>query len=193
MADSWLRNTLPSFPNVKALVLISPANMLVMPQQDGDFFDALGGRLPEDMQEEFDAFVKEYLDFGSLFSKSRADLIALNRKFGEYYQVAAGVSTQEQSAVGESEAGGWMVPAMYLGMGLRHDYRDALGEVKAPVLVIHGADDLQTERQTRIYLNAFPNATLHVIDVAGHFSFVEQPEEFTQVVGEFLDGLKSGS
>jgi pimeloyl-ACP methyl ester carboxylesterase len=83
-----------------------------------------------------------------------------------------------------------MVWAMYISMGRRHDYRDALQDVRAPVLVIHGADDLQTEEASRAYAQAFPNAQFEVIDGATHFAFEEQPETFAQVIGQFLESLR---
>jgi pimeloyl-ACP methyl ester carboxylesterase len=45
--------------------------------------------------------------------------------------------------------------------------------VQAPLLVIHGADDLQTQATTRVYVEAFPNARFQVIEDARHFAFVE--------------------
>ena len=83
-----------------------------------------------------------------------------------------------------------MVQAMYLSMGLQHDYRKALKNVSAPVLVIHGADDLQTEDASRTYTESFANSRLHVMQNATHFSFYEQPEGFSMVLGEFLGGLE---
>ncbi|MGZ9166824.1 MAG: alpha/beta fold hydrolase, partial [Anaerolineales bacterium] len=68
------------------------------------------------------------------------------------------------------------------------DYTAALREVTAPVLVIHGADDLQSESATRLYVDAFPNAEFAVIQNAGHFTFEEQPEQFASLVKSFLEG-----
>jgi pimeloyl-ACP methyl ester carboxylesterase len=96
----------------------------------------------------------------------------------------------ETSVPEQGKSGGWMVWAMYVSMGTRHDYRDALKEVSAPVLVIHGADDLQTEKASRTYVDTFPNARFHLIDDATHFPFYEQPQEFSAVTGEFLSELK---
>ena len=79
---------------------------------------------------------------------------------------------------------------MYVSMGQRHDYRSALQKVSAPVLVIHGADDLQSEAASRLYEEAFPNAEFAVIENAGHFSFEEQPDEFAKVVSQFLSELE---
>jgi proline iminopeptidase len=184
------------FPeHVEALVLVSPANVLVMPQPDpeSDLFASVRAELPADEQAEFDAFMEEYFDFGSLFDKSEDDLIAMNRKFGEYYIkiMAPGAAVHIDSGVPEQgRPGGWMVWAQYLSMGQRHDYRQALKEVKVPVLVIHGAGDLQSESASRMYSDTFPDTEFAVIQNASHFAFEQQPEEFARVVDAFLNRIK---
>jgi proline iminopeptidase len=176
------------FPeHVEALILIAPADVLVMPQADGGLFEAVRKRLPEDMQADYAAYLKDYLDFQNLFSRSEAELVDVNQGFAKYYWVAMGNSG---SLPEQGKAGGWMVPALYLSMGTRHDYRAALKQVSAPVLVIHGADDLQPEAASRAYAEAFPNAEFHVIPSATHFPFEEQPGAFAAVVGKFLSELK---
>jgi pimeloyl-ACP methyl ester carboxylesterase len=76
-------------------------------------------------------------------------------------------------------------------MGQRHDYRPYLEKVDSPVLVRHGADDLQSEEASRSYSEAFPNAEFLVIDGATHFPFIEQPEAFSNAVARFLDNRGS--
>lgn len=170
------------FPErVEALILVAPANMLVMPSEDPSLFGAVRERLPEDRQAEYDAYIEEYLDFQDLFSKSEDELVALNEEFGEYYLLVV-----DDLPPRGGRSGGWMVPAIYTSTGLRHDYRDALNKVEAPVLVIHGTDDLQTEEQSHTYVDVFPNATFRVIEGAGHFLFYNHPDAFAQIVGEFL-------
>ena len=176
------------FPeNVMALILVSPANTLVMPQPDADsdLFASVRASLPAEQQDEFDAFMKEYMDFNGLFTKSEDDLVAMNDRFGEFYMGSVETSLPQQA-----RSGGWMVWAQYVSMGQRHDYRPALGDVTAPVLVIHGADDLQSESASRLYVDAFPNSQFVVLDGAGHFSFDEQPEAFADAVQGFLEALK---
>jgi proline iminopeptidase len=174
------------FPErVEAMILVAPADVLVMPQKEGGLFEEVRKRLPEDMQADYAAYLEEYLDFKNIFSKSEADLVALNEEFGKYYAVVFEASIPEQG-----RPGGWMVWAMYLSMGTRHDHRDALKDVGAPVLVIHGVNDLQPQDASRMYVDAFPNARFHVIEDATHFSFYEQPEEFSTVTDEFLSELK---
>lgn len=174
------------FPeHVDALVLIAPADVLVMPQEDGGLFELVKERLPAGTRAEYEAWLEEYLNFKDVFSKSETELAALNAEFGEYYAAVAEVPEAEQG-----EPGGWMVQAMYFSMGQQHDYRGALENVDAPVLVIHGAGDLQPEAASRAYVEAFPNARFQVIENASHFPFYEQPADFAASVGEFLDELK---
>lgn len=178
------------FPeHVEALILISPANTLVMPQPDAesDLFAAVRAKLPPPEQAEFDRFMQEYFDFSGLFQKSEADLVALNEQFGRYYRQIMDVD-MEADRPEQGKPGGWMVWAGYVSMGQRHDYRPALRAVDVPVLVIHGADDLQSEAATRLYVDAFPNAEFAVIEDASHSSFEDQPERFAAIVNSFLEG-----
>ncbi len=175
------------FPeHVEGLVLLAPANVLVMPQEDDGIFEEVRARLPEEMREEYDAFLSDYLSFKDIFSKSEAELVAMNEELAKYYQAAVDVQAPEQG-----DPGGWGVQAIYLSMGRRHDYRDGLQAVEAPVLVVHGSEDVfQPEGASRAYADAFPKAEFRIIEEAGHFSFYNQPDAFAQVVGEFLGNLE---
>jgi proline iminopeptidase len=178
------------FPErVEALVLVAPANMLVMPQPeaDSDLFTTIREGLPPEEQFEFDAFMKEYMNFNTLFQKTEADLVAMNEQFGKYYVKVADIPAQMPP---QGRPGGWMAWGMYISLGQRHDYRAAFRDVTAPVLVIHGANDLQSEAASRTYVEAFPNAEFAVIDNAGHFSFEEQPDDFARLVERFLSTLE---
>lgn len=171
------------FPeHVEALILISPATVLVMPQKEADLFETVRQRLPEEKRAEYDAFMKDYMDFNKLFTRSEADLIALDARFGEYYVSAV----PTKSFPKQGEPGGWMSWGMYISMGQSHDYRDALKQVSVPVLVLHGANDLQSEAASRQYADLFPNSKFVVIPNATHFSFEEQPEAFAGIVQDFL-------
>jgi proline iminopeptidase len=175
---------------VEALILVSPANTLVMPQPDveSDLFAAVRAKLPANEQAEFDVLMQEYFDFNTLFQKSDADLVAMNEQFGKYYLQIMDVETTTRWPE-QGKPGGWMVWAGYVSMGQRHDYRAALHEVTPPVLVIHGAQDLQTEAATRLYVDAFPNAEFAVIESAAHASFEDQPDQFASIVKSFLEGI----
>jgi proline iminopeptidase len=176
------------FPeHVEALVLVSPANTLVMPQPEGgsDLFASVRAGLPADKQVEFDQFMAGYMNFNTLFKKSEADLVSMNEQFGKYYAQVVKTDLPQQG-----RPGGWMVWGMYISMGQRHDYRSALKNVNVPVLVIHGADDLQSEAASRAYAEAFPNSKFVVIENAGHFLFEEQADVFTNIVGPFISAVE---
>jgi proline iminopeptidase len=178
------------FPDrVKALVLVAPADTLVLPNPNDDFFQTVGALLPEKMKKDYEAFLKSYLDFSGIFSKSDADLVALNARFGEFYRMAAAAKGFAMPEADMTGAGGWMVQAMYFSMGERHDYRAALKNVKAPVLVLHGDKDIQSESASRAYAQLMPNAKFQVIKGAGHFPFVDAPADFAREVGIFLSGV----
>jgi proline iminopeptidase len=180
------------FPqNVRALILVAPADVLVMPQQGRDFFTEIKGRLPEDMKNKFDDYLKRYLDYGNIFTKSEADLVSLNAEFATYYLAATNMKNLEPSVAGdEKPGGGWMVHAMYFSMGSRHDYRSVLKAINLPVLVIRAADDLQPEQVERMYVDGISNAQLEVIPNAGHTVFIDQPEAFAKAVSKFLVKVK---
>lgn len=171
------------FPEqVEALVLVAPADVLVMPQPEGrGLYDAVRVRLPEDQLEAYDAFLNAYFDFGGLFDKSEADLVQMNEEFARYFALALNEELPEQPG-----GGGWMVWAMYLSMGQRHDYTASLAAVNAPVLVVHGSEDFQPEAASQEYAQAFPKAMFFRIDGAGHWPFEDQPQAFAQTVREFL-------
>jgi proline iminopeptidase len=171
------------FPErVEKLVLISPADMLVIPQENGGLFPLVRERLPEPERTEFDAFLKDYLSFQNMFSKSEADLIAMNNRLGEYYLQAYPGAVQ----IGQGRPGGWMVWGIYLSLGQHHDYRNVMKSTAFPVLILHGAEDLQTEATSRLYIGIYPEARFEVIPGASHFSFEENAQAFARAVKEFL-------
>jgi len=178
------------FPDrVRSLVLVSPAEMLVMPPENGGLFPLVRQRLAESKRAEFDAFLKEYLDFRGVFAKDEAGLVAQNSRMGGYYLAAYPTpATMKEGRVRQGRPGGWMVWAAYLGMGQHHDYRGAMKSTAFPVEILHGADDLQSEKASRIYLDIYPQARFETIVGAAHFAFEEQPGEFARRVRSFLEG-----
>ena len=68
------------------------------------------------------------------------------------------------------------------------DVLPALGVVKAPVLVIHGAADPIPVESSEAWARAFPNAQLLLIEGAGHIPQVERPDIFFGAVEAFLKG-----
>ena len=80
----------------------------------------------------------------------------------------------------------WITHATYLSMGQQHNYTAALKDVNSPVLVIHGAKDLQPLEGSQAYVRAMAHAEIRVIEGAEHFPFHTHPVEFAAVVEEFL-------
>ncbi|HEY8491848.1 MAG TPA: alpha/beta hydrolase [Dehalococcoidia bacterium] len=80
----------------------------------------------------------------------------------------------------------------FAGWWNEHDFpaynlRARLGEITCPTLVIRGAEDRVAGMERAVELaRGIPQATLVVIGEAGHWPMVEQQEEFTRVVGDFL-------
>jgi proline iminopeptidase len=78
------------FPqNIEVLILVAPANVLVIPAEGGGLFEDIRKLLPDAMQQEYADYLKHLLDYGNLFSKSEAELAALNAEFARYYRAAA--------------------------------------------------------------------------------------------------------
>ncbi len=67
------------------------------------------------------------------------------------------------------------------------DLREGLEKVKAPVLVIHGKQD-PLESADEVHAT-FPGSKLMMIENAGHFPWLEQPDVFYGALGEFLGGI----
>lgn len=186
------------FPDrVEKLVLVAPAGVLVLPDEQGDFFERTRAKLPADQHAEYDKFRTEYFDFGNIFSKSESELTALNKRGGEYFLQAMGES--KKMVPDNPVIGGWMVHAMYFSMGKSHDFRDPLKQVTAPVLIIHGKDDTFAFYGRRMYESCVPNARFELIGPdkteegvepaatrAGHFVFDECAKNFSEQVSEFL-------
>lgn len=64
------------------------------------------------------------------------------------------------------------------------DLRAGLEKVKAPVLILHGKQDpLETVDELR---ETFPFAKIEVLEGAGHFPWMEQPEPFYAALSRFL-------
>ncbi len=116
--------------------------------------------------------------------------MSLNDEFAKYFMAAyESANKSVPSAEDLIGVGGWMVQAMYFSMGKRHDYRQALRQVNARVIILHGENDLQSQEASQVYSALFPNSEFRVIKRAGHFSFDEQPEEFYLAVAKFLNGI----
>jgi 3-oxoadipate enol-lactonase len=70
----------------------------------------------------------------------------------------------------------------------RMDLRRDIRAIRAPTLVIAGADDLATPPEhTRLIAGTIPNARLEVLAPAAHVASVERAEDVTRLLIEHLD------
>ncbi|MEX2031484.1 MAG: hypothetical protein WEA81_01330, partial [Dehalococcoidia bacterium] len=67
---------------------------------------------------------------------------------------------------------------------------DCLGEVGVPVLLTAGRLDTKYVEIAREMAQAIPEATVSVIEGAGHAAHLERPVAFNAVVVEFLRGIR---
>jgi proline iminopeptidase len=179
------------FPeHVRALVTVAPADMAVLPKKGGDLFELVRARLPEGMRPEYAGYLAEYFDFNRAFRRSEPESSAFYGRFARFYGAAAGGAIPPSSDAAQA---GYQPLAIYLSMGKHHDYSKAYGGVRAPVLVIHGASDMQPEQASRDFAARFPNARFARIEGAAHFVFDDRPEEFAREVDGFLGSLPPAS
>lgn len=69
----------------------------------------------------------------------------------------------------------------------RWDVRDELAAIRAPTLVIAGADDPSTPPETvELVAAGIPGARFEVIERAAHIASIEQAEAFNRLIGEHL-------
>jgi proline-specific peptidase len=61
-----------------------------------------------------------------------------------------------------------------------------LGEIKAPTLVIVGAQDMPSVDMAHKTANSIPGAKLVVFEHSRHYPFIEEPDRFIAVMREFL-------
>ena len=83
----------------------------------------------------------------------------------------------------------WSAEACVQGQELMDEYdvSQLLGEINAPTLIIVGEDDLICPvSQAIIMSDGIPHSELVVIQQAGHFPYVEQPDMFFSVVSKMI-------
>lgn len=67
------------------------------------------------------------------------------------------------------------------------DFREQLGEIRAPTLVVAGAEDPATPPDhARLLADRIPDASLAVLEGAAHLANVERPEAFSRLVADHL-------
>lgn len=173
--------------HVESMIFIAPANLLAFPPEDGGIYELIKPLLPDSMKADYDKYLGRFFNFSTLFQQTDSSLSALNCEFAPYFfaaMKAKGVSIL--NGVTCESIGGWAVQGIYMSMGMSYDHRPALKSIDVPVLVLHGADDIQSEEASRTYSNTFPNATFVSIPKAGHFMWLDNEAAFIEAIKEFL-------
>jgi pimeloyl-ACP methyl ester carboxylesterase len=81
---------------------------------------------------------------------------------------------------------GWMA---FFELYLRTPFL-RLDDVRVPVLVVRGNTDVASRAEDSGQLTrALPNARFAGLDGCGHFPMIERPEQFSRVVGLFLESI----
>jgi proline iminopeptidase len=97
-------------------------------------------------------------------------------------RIAAGFCSAPATAIRNQ----MLVDSLTIGSLGDFDWRERFRESRFPVLVVAGEKDVDPIEAYQEWLLAFPDARLTVLEGAGHFSYLERPEEFFSVVVEFL-------
>lgn len=178
------------FPErVKGLLLVAPSDWVVLPQKDGGMLKQVRHLLPRQRRTAYDDFLRRYFDYGSIFARTEHELAELNRELLPFLAEAAQKRgwTIPVDSLAAGDNAGWMVHATYFSMGRSHNFAGALAKVRAPVLIVHGGQDIQSERASRRYQSYFPQARFEVIAGAGHFPFSgETSAAFSALAASFL-------
>jgi len=70
---------------------------------------------------------------------------------------------------------------------LNYDYRDRLGEIACPTLIVWGKrDKVVSAKDADLYEQLIPNARKVIFDDTGHMAMIERPVAFNALLEEFL-------
>jgi 2-hydroxy-6-oxonona-2,4-dienedioate hydrolase len=70
---------------------------------------------------------------------------------------------------------------------IKHNLGDELKDIQVPVCLIWGRNDTITPPMVaEEFHTLLPKSELHWIDKCGHAPMMEVPEEFNQILGDFL-------
>jgi pimeloyl-ACP methyl ester carboxylesterase len=75
---------------------------------------------------------------------------------------------------------------------LSNDRRGVAGKITVPTLVIAAASSGELEAQRQLAAQ-IPGASLRVISGAGHAVFLDQPDEFSQALADFLRSIPAAA
>ena len=80
---------------------------------------------------------------------------------------------------------------LFQDLAKSYDVRDGIRRLDRPVLIVHGHQDPISDRIAADIQSLIPSSTLQFIHRAGHFPWIEQPEEFGRILVAFFEGAAS--
>ena len=96
--------------------------------------------------------------------------------------------TREKKSGSESYVTAWG-PNEFTPLGNLRDfeYRDQLGDIKEPALVISGINDLCTPVVAKTMYDGIPNTKWELFRYSRHACFVEETEKYIQIVRDWMN------
>ena len=82
---------------------------------------------------------------------------------------------------------------LFADLAKHYDVRQGLKKLDRPVLIVQGHQDPIGDKTAEDIHALIPRSTLSYINKAGHFTWLEQPEEFRRSIAMFLAQPTSGS
>jgi len=117
---------------------------------------------------------------GALFDRDAPKLLS-NRVITRHPEIVAQARALAEVSQAEGLAG------QARGMALRPDSIALLPQIRCPALIVVGDQDAITPvSDARTLFERIPDASLSIIEDAGHLSNLEQPQRFTDAVATFL-------
>jgi proline iminopeptidase len=121
---------------------------------------------------------------------------AAMKEFSKRFICRIEVDSQERAKV--SELGNLEVyntmwgPSEFCVTGNLKDFdcTPRLHEIELPSLFLCGRYDEATPESTSYFSSLVPNSKLHIFEESAHSGYREQPEEFVQVVKEFMESVE---
>jgi len=74
---------------------------------------------------------------------------------------------------------------------INFDCSEGLKEIKVPVLIIQGKQDVIDRETAETALKVLGNSTLVMLDNCGHYGWLDQPEQYFRSINEYLERLKA--
>jgi proline iminopeptidase len=82
---------------------------------------------------------------------------------------------------------------LFADLAKHYDLRPGLSKLDRPVLIVHGHQDPIGDKTAEDIHRLIRGSTLTYINKAGHFPWLEQPEEFRRSIATFLGQASSGT